>query len=180
MMKPILSQEYLKECLHYDPDTGIFTWLRRPRHHFKNDAAWKGWARMVGKECGRIDNPVGYRVMSIGDISYCAHRLAFIYMEGIAPEMVDHINHVRTDNRWVNLRAASYAINMKNQKLFANNVSGHAGVKWDKSRNKWMASIKGNGSQRTLGRFDKIDEAIAARKAGEIKYGFHENHGKCL
>jgi len=29
-----------------------------------------------------------------------------------------------------------------------------------------------------LGRFDKFEDAVAARKAADIKYGFHPNHGK--
>ena len=54
--------------------------------------------------------------------------------------------------------------------MFSNNTSGHKGVTFDKSRNKWMAHIKLNGKHKTLGRFVKFEDAVKARKEAEEKY----------
>lgn len=57
-----------------------------------------------------------------------------------------------------------------NAKLHAGNKSGHKGVVWLESRHKWRAYIGFKGKQISLGYFDDIDDAIAARIAGEEKY----------
>lgn len=93
----------------------------------------------------------------------------------------DHINHVKDDNRWINLREATRVINLKNQAMYCNNTSGTTGVNWDKQHYKWVARIYTNEGRRIfLGRFQDIAAAITARKAAEIKYEYHQNHGKAL
>ena len=60
-------------------------------------------------------------------------------------------------------------INNEKSKLSAN-TSGHKGVSWDKSRNKWYAYITVNYKLINLGRFSILEDAIEARKKAEIKY----------
>lgn len=55
-------------------------------------------------------------------------------------------------------------------KLHKGNKSGHKGVIWLESRQKWRAYIGFKGKQLTLGYFDKKDDAIATRKQAEEKY----------
>ena len=55
-------------------------------------------------------------------------------------------------------------------KIPKNNTSGVKGVFWDKSREKWSASITFQGKKISLGRFDIIEDAAKARKAAEEKY----------
>ena len=85
-------------------------------------------------------------------------------------KIVDHINHKKHDNRKINLRIVTPSQNLMNTKMFSNNTSGHKGVTFDKSRNKWMAHIKLNGKHKTLGRFVKFEDAVKARKEAEEKY----------
>lgn len=49
----------------------------------------------------------------------------------------------------------------------ASNKTGVVGVNWDKSRGKWQASIRLQGKRYNLGRFDKFDDAVIARKEAE-------------
>lgn len=162
-----LTQDRLKELFEYNPDTGYFTRTKAVKRC------------KVGDRVGHLADS-GYLMICIDDKDHRAHRLAFLYMTGEWPEdQVDHINRVRDDNRWCNLRCVSNVENNKNSSMQSNNTSGHVGVSWDKSRDKWAAEIrcKIQGRKR-LGRFATLEEAVAARKAAEVEFGFSEGHGQ--
>lgn len=93
-------------------------------------------------------------------------------------EEIDHINHVRDDNRAVNLEKKRHSGNGKNKSKAVNNTSGATGVYWLKRHNRWRAAIRVDDVLKHLGNFDTFDEALRARKQAEAKYGFHKNHGE--
>ena len=163
----MITQEQLKECLHYEPETGVFTW----RNHMCNRA-------LKGAVAGGLSG-YGYPCIRVQGRRYPAHRLAFLYMTGrFPPEQVDHINHVRDDNRWRNLRAVSHAENGKNVSLLSTNTSGHNGVYWSKLHSKWHVKMKVNQKDIHIGLYDSLEDAVKARADANTEYGFHENHGK--
>ncbi len=173
-----LSQEFLKEALDYNPDTGIFTWKERPGHHFptKHGVAVSN-GRFSGKVAG-CEAGNGYINIRIDNWLVGAHRLAYLYMTGRFPEdEIDHINHLRNDNRWANLRGASKKENRKNALMMSTNTSGFNGVHFDKAKNKWAARINANKKYIFIGNFENKIDAIEARKAANIKYDYHPNHG---
>lgn len=165
-MKNKLTQRELKEILHYEPSTGGFTWKINT----------KGGAR-IGKKAGGIKND-GYWHIKIRQKVYGAHRLTWLYMTGKWPEdQMDHINHNRSDNRWVNLRSVTRSENCRNKPMLKNHASGIFGVCWNKTTQKWYAHItEGRKAIYLISTPDKF-EAICARKSAENKYGYHENHG---
>lgn len=155
-----LTQKQLKELLHYDPDTGIFTWAIS-RRGFKK-----------GKVAGNI-NSIGYRRIYINKKSYLAHRLAWLYMEGYFPEYcIDHINRIRNDNRFINLRHVSIQCNIINSKISKTNTSGITGICWRKLHNIWLVRINANNKRMYLGSYENFDDAVRARWNGEVKYNF--------
>ena len=85
-------------------------------------------------------------------------------------KFVDHINHNTLDNRKENLRVVSNSDNLKNARTRIDNKTGHKGVSFDKTRNKWSVGIKVNYKKIFIGRFDNFEDAIKARKEAEIKY----------
>jgi len=174
-----LTQEMLKTVLDYNPETGEFIWLERPLSAFVDQRARNCWnAHYAGNVAG-CTTAYGYRVITINFTYYMAHRLAFLYMTGKFPEdKTDHINGVRADNRWINLRAVSHRENMINAKLTARNKSGQMGVRLHKKSGKWYAKIKVDCKEVWLGSFSDKADAIAARKEAEITYGYHANHGR--
>lgn len=179
MTKNILTQEVLKELIDYNPDTGIFTWLYRDRKYFKWDGSWKTFNTVYPGEIAGCENPHGYLLIGIFDKIYQAHRLAFLYQEGInPPEEVDHINGARGDNSWANLRLASRTDNARNMKVSSRNKTGVIGVCWDRSREKYKISICANSKSVELGRLDDFFEAVCVRKSAELRYGYHSNHGR--
>jgi len=99
-------------------------------------------------------------------------------MVGEWPEnQVDHINHIRNDNRWINLREVTHQENNKNCSLRVTNTSGFMGICWDTSRGLWKSQIMVDGKTKYLGRFKDKKQAIKARQEANILYNFHENHG---
>lgn len=73
--------------------------------------------------------------------------------------VVDHINQNKLDNRKANLRSATHSQNQINQSKRSDNTSGYKGVYWNKQKQKWVAQIKFNGRNKTLGQFNDIIEA---------------------
>lgn len=162
----MITQAELKELLHYDPETGVFTWKVN-----------RGIRLLRGKKAGTI-KPYGYPVVKVKGKDYLGHRLAFLYMVGEIPSGdVDHINGVRDDNRWCNLRKATRQQNAQNAKRRKDSPFGIPGVSLVRGK-RWRAVIRVNWKPIHLGYSDNFFEACCLRKAAELKYGFHENHGR--
>ena len=162
-----LTQERLKEVLHYSPETGVFT--RRVSTSSRAQA---------GDVPGCI-NGCGYWQAMIDSNLYLSHRLAWLYIYGCFPENeIDHINGDRSDNRIENIRDVTRAENNKNLTISTTNSSGVIGVCWDKATQKWHSQIQYNGKRVNLGLYEDLELAGLVRKEAEIKYGYHANHGK--
>ena len=95
------------------------------------------------------------------------HRLINNTPHGL---ITDHINRKKLDNRRRNLRTADKSLNSLSRDKPRNNTSGHKGVYWESWTEQWRAELKVNCKKISLGRYDTIDEAIEARKAGEQRY----------
>ncbi len=159
-----LTAERLKELLHYDPTTGVFTWRMR-----------RGRSALEGQQAGsiriaRYDSGGGYRDIGIDGQLYLAHRLAWLYMTGQwPPAHIDHDNSVRDDNRWDNIRPATVSQNGMNRPAQANNTSGFKGVTHHKRARKWMAQITKDGRHYYLGLYETSEAAHEAyRKAATL------------
>lgn len=180
MTLSILTQEFVKEIFHYDPETGEIKYRARSLSLFDgNERIRNAWnSRCSGKIAGNICTK-GYRFVHIFRERHKAHRIAWLYVHGKYPEhQIDHINGIRSDNRIVNLRAVTNADNAKNMSRNKRNKSGVTGVFWSSPRGRWMASICYNYKDEFLGSYKDFFEAVCARKSAANKYGFHENHGK--
>lgn len=159
--KKCLSAEQIKDVLEYDPTTGLFSWIKPRRYRAK-----------PGDIAGTI-NKRGYVRITINFEDYAAHRLAWVYMTGSEPiGVIDHINHIRSDNRFSNLRLVTHVDNARNR-VPPKNTSGVYGVNYRQKARKWVAVI----GLKYLGSFDHVEDAIRARKKAEEFFGFHQNHG---
>jgi len=169
-----MTQDELKQHLHYDPETGVFTW--RDRSHMSN-VGHNVNCRTKGKVAGSI-NKSGYWRINLHGKGRRAHRLAWLYVYGYMPEEVDHIDGCRTNNRICNLRAVDRSENAKNMRRMPRNTSGFSGVHFNQADQVWIANITVNQKRIHGGRFKTKDEAINRRRELERQYGFHENHGR--
>lgn len=93
------------------------------------------------------------------------HRLILGATKGFE---VDHIDGNGFNNRRANLRIATTAQNQWNVGPNALNTSGRKGVSFDRTRQKWIASIRFSGGRKQLGRFDTLEQAAEAYEAAAI------------
>jgi hypothetical protein len=146
----MLTEHRLKEVLNYDPESGLFTWKAIPSRRRPNGSV----AGAKGKN-GCID-------IRLDGHLFRAHRLAWLYMTGSFPaEEIDHIDGNPKNNRFLNLRRVSHAVNMQNiRKAQRNSATGLLGASpWGK---RFKARIAIDGTQIKIGVFDTPQEAHAA------------------
>ena len=151
----LLTQARLKELLHYDPVTGIFT-RAAPSNGVK-----------IGDIAGSR-NKDGYIHMRVDGSRFRAHRLAFLYMEGYFPEhQVDHIDRNPSNNVWNNLRHVGKSCNMLNRDVLSSNKTGVSEVSWHNRDLVFNVKVIYEGLQRHLGAYHDFVDAVAARLAAE-------------
>lgn len=160
----MVSQERLKQLMHYDPLTGVMCRI-----------ASTGNATKIGVPVKSTDTK-GYLICRIDKKLYRVHRLAFLYVTGAMPSAnIDHKNGIKTDNAFSNLRDVSQSKNQMNKRVQKNNTSGHTGVIYIKQADRWRANVKMDGVTRCLGHFKTKEEAVAVRDAA-AKNQFGEYH----
>ncbi len=146
-----LTPERLRELLHYDPETGIFT--RRI-----------GCCGLHGKAnsiAGTICRG-GYVVIQIDRKVYKASRLAWLYMYGVWPKnQIDHKDTNKLNNKFSNLRDVTHSLNQQNvHKARKTNKLGLQGV--GKKPYGFHARITYNKITKHLGYFPTAELAHAA------------------
>lgn len=151
----MVTQEELKRLFIYSPETGIFERIVR------TSGAKLGYA---GSKA-----PSGYLQIRINYKLYYAHRLAFLWMVGRFPTEVDHINRIRDDNRWINLKEVNHYQNMQNQPVRKDNKAGYRGVYFDNRSNRWIARTHRMGKSQYIGSFKTREEACKAVEEWRIK-----------
>ena len=163
----MIDADRLKKIVHYDPETGEFTWLPRTPDMFKsgyrtaegNCANWN--ARYAGTKAGTFDH-YGRVQISVDNQLYKAHRLAWLYMTGEWPPEgfeVDHRDVNHANNKWDNLRLATSSQNKMNMGLRRDNRLGVKNVAFDDERNKFKVRVKTGDGRAIFKRFDTLDEA---------------------
>lgn len=96
-------------------------------------------------------------------------------------DIIDHIDGNKQNNRVENLRIVSSIENNWNKsKMKTKKTSSKfKGVCWDKSRNKWIASICLYGKRKTIGRFNsEIEAAKAYDREALISFGEYAKTNK--
>lgn len=159
-----LTKDFLREVFEYDEANGGLKWLPKIPICQEN-RRWN--TRYAGKPAGSPNNE-GYYHVKIWGKKYKLHRLVFLYFNGFLPEVVDHKDGDKSNNRIQNLREANRQSNNYNSKIGSGNTSGVKGVSWHKQHKKWYATIRFERKPIFLGLFDNKHEAeacvIAARK----------------
>lgn len=139
----MITQEELKRLIGYNPDTGYVWWLH------------PGKGR--GPTAGRSDYGKRGRIMIDGK-NHLVYKIIWLYVYGVWPSEIDHINGDVSDNRLSNLRTATSTHNHANAK--PRNGNANRGITWDKYSMKWKVAI-GPANNRIQKSFRTYEEALA-------------------
>lgn len=156
----MLTQKRLQELLLYYPNTGKFYWINS-----------RG-TKKAYTEAGCLNK--GYVYIKIDRVRYGAHRLAFLYMEGVFPEQgVDHKLGIKNDNRWSMLRVATRSQNAANSGTRPNNVLGVKNVTQLKDTKKYQVIVR----NRSYGCYDDLELAdLVATEVRDKVFGAYARH----
>lgn len=171
-----ISIDILKETFEYVD--GKLIWRHRNRNHFSSIRSMQiANAKMTGKVAGTYSK--GYLVASINRNRFFVHRAIWAIFNNKWPDnYIDHINHIRDDNRIENLRVVSAIYNSRNCRISKNNTSGINGVTFFKRDNNWRVQIMVDRKNIHIGYYDNLEDARDARKKANSLHGFDENHGE--
>jgi hypothetical protein len=146
----MITQDELKKFIHYNPLTGVFTRLVSLHPRIPAGGVTGSTTR------------TGYVHIGVLGRSYPAARLAWLYMTGSFPKgQIDHINRLRNDNRFNNLRDVTQTQNNYNTGLYKNNTSGFKGVQKTK-KGEYRAGARVDGVQTHIGTYATAEEASQA------------------
>lgn len=156
------TYERVRQLFDYDPETGVVIRICDV-HSGKNKVQCK-----AGTVVNHINKSTGYMEVRVNGVIQKLHRVIWLWMEGYWPETdIDHINQIKSDNRWGNLRVVSRSCNRKNISNTKNNTSGVKGVGFYKKLNQWSATITNSKKRYNLGYYQDYLDAVAARLAAE-------------
>ena len=161
----------LKEMFEYDAEAGCLRWIK---------LALRSRATLGTRPGSPTKDGHIHIGMSVNGVRYYffEHRAIWAMEHGYWPNEVDHIDGDPQGSRPKNLRDVTHRENCLNGRRHSRNTSGVSGVTWDASRNKWLVRAQAAAGTVNCGRFDSFEDAVAARKAAEARYGYHPNHGR--
>ena len=152
----MVTQERLKELFDYQD--GNLVW-KVARGNVK-----------VGRIAGHLNESIGYFRLTLFKKAYMVHRLIFMYHHGYMPEMLDHIDCNKLNNKIENLRPANRSENMLNLKMRKTNTSGAKNVSWSKDDKRWIVRVRVSGTKKYFGSFEDLELADLVATEARDKY----------
>lgn len=136
------------------------------KNNFECDANGNVWRTSskrpstIGRIFSKLNND-GYIQIGFKKTVLKAHHIVWILNTDTLPILnIDHINGIRFDNRFENLREVTAVLNAQNrQSANKNNTTGYLGVAKSRNGKKFRAMIMLNGRNIYLGAFDTPEEA---------------------
>lgn len=157
-MRHIDVYKKVAELITYDPLTGNVYWNKSPCRKLKD-----------GNLAGGLDSQ-GYWTIRYKKVVLSAHRLIWMKVHGYLPIQIDHIDGVKSNNVFSNLREANNSQNGMNKDIQKNNTTGYNGVSLNKRTGRFYAKICVNRLTTHLGHFETALQASEAYKKAQAEY----------
>lgn len=169
MKKVKLNYSRAKELFNYDPDTGKLYWKKSTSNRVH-----------AGTEAGNVfGTRIKYMQTSVDGVKMLVHRIAWLLMTGKMPKFeIGHEDGDGLNNKWMNLKDVTSSENNQNLSKRSDNSSGFTGVARHSTSTKWVAQAQLKGKYIYGGMFEKIEDAVEARRTLNKKFNFHTNHGR--
>ena len=151
-----MNREYVRHLFDYDESEGKLKWKN---HYSRSDRN--------GQYAGSI-NGKGYYCVTINNKSFRVHRLIWLYHNDYLPDIIDHKDGNKLNNRIENLREATIQQNSSNKSGLGSNT-GFKGVRWVQSRKKYKAQITHDGVYYYLGLFSNLEEAVEVHRKKNLE-----------
>ena len=128
------------------------------------------YCKKTGRAILNKPNKDGYLRVGIKDGTngkykpYYIHDIIFYMKYGWLPEEIDHVNHIKNDNRDVNLQPSDHILQQVNMPKKSGTSSMYKGVCYapHKRINKWRAQLQHKGKHISLGHYDTEEQAARA------------------
>jgi len=146
-----LTQEVFMELFNYCKESGVIT-------------------RKCDMKAFTTKDERGYIKIRIGKKRFRAHRLAFLFMTGKMPNNIDHINGIKDDNRWDNLRECTQNQNCRNRKVNNSSTTGMKNLLWLPDIKQWIVLINVDGKRYQYGPFFDRDIAELVVLGARVKH----------
>ena len=147
------TQDELRRLLYYNRKTGLFVWRVEVRPN----------RPLRGCSAGTHDGH-GHIAIRINGCTFPAHRIAWIYVRGQIPDdlEVDHVDMNGINNKFKNLRLATFTQQQMNRRALSNNKCGLKGVHFVKRSRRWCAQITIQNKRTWIGEFETVELAAQA------------------
>lgn len=174
-----LTQQQFRELFSYDKDSGMLRWMPKKDGDLSSARSVSSWNTKYAGRLAGSKGAAGYLRVNVQGKKHFVHRVVWVMANGEIPTnmQIDHINHIRDDNRLQNLRLVTHQENNKNISLPRKSTGPTIGVIKNKRTGSWVAQIKVDGKKIHLATTKDMNEAIRIRAEANKKFGFHENHG---
>lgn len=146
--------EFYRFMFTYDPETGVLTRKKTPDSH----GGFRDCDYIVKSTNGK-----GYLIVRVNVRNRRVHRLIWeMHYSVDAPELLDHDNHVRSDNRISNLRPATQCGNNQSAHRKPGATCHYRGVRFERHVGRYRAQITVGGKYINLGLHS--DPAVCAHR----------------
>jgi uncharacterized protein YkuJ len=157
----MLTKDYLNSILEYR-DGNLYCRVSRG-------------AAKAGKQVG-YKRKDGASNVCVDKKLYLLHRIVFLMHHGYLPDMVDHIDGNRANNRIENLREATHSQNACNANARFDNKVGIKNITYYKANNTYVVRVRVNNDRKYIGSFDDLE--LAELVAIEARNKYHKEFAR--